>query len=69
MFKLLVVILTLAMVAALVTAFRHLWREDGGKTLYWLWWRVGIAVALLIVIVIGFLTGELGMQAPWHGAY
>lgn len=69
MLKIVLAVLTLAMMVALATSFRHLWREDGGKTLYWLWWRVGLAVALVITLVIGFMTGQLGMQAPWHGAY
>ncbi|MEX1057682.1 MAG: DUF2909 family protein [Natronospirillum sp.] len=69
MLKILIAVLTIAMIAALATSFRYLWREDGSKTLRWLWWRVGIAVALLAVIVFGALTGELTMQAPWHGRY
>ncbi len=69
MLKILIAVLLVAMVVALATSFRHLWREDGSKTLYWLWWRVAIAVALVATIVFGVLTGQLGMQAPWHGAY
>ena len=69
MFKLLLAILLLAMIVALATSARHLWREDGAKTLYWLWWRVGLAVALLVVLAAGFLTGQLEVQAPWSGTY
>lgn len=69
MYKLLVLALVFAMIGALATSFRHLWRDNSGKTLYWLWWRVGIAVALILVIIFGFLTGQLGLNAPWHGSY
>jgi hypothetical protein len=69
MFKAILAVLLFAMIFALLTAARHLWREDGAKTLHWLWWRVGLAVALISVMVLGVVTGQLEMNAPWAGAY
>lgn len=69
MFKLLLAVLLLAMIIALATSARHLWREDGAKTLYWLWWRVGLAAVLMVVLVIGLVTGQLDVAAPWSGTY
>lgn len=70
MLKILIVILAIAMIFALVTAARHLWTTTSGqKTQYWLMWRVAIAVALIATILFGIFTGQLTLQAPWHGTY
>ncbi|MFY0663560.1 MAG: DUF2909 domain-containing protein [Natronospirillum sp.] len=70
MLKILIVLLAIAMVAALVTAAKHLWTTTSGrKTQFWLMWRVALAVTLIAVILFGLLTGQLTLQAPWHGTY
>lgn len=70
MIKIVILILALAMIFALVTAAKHMWTTTSGhKTQYWLMWRVAIAVALIAVILFGIFTGQLTLQAPWHGQY
>ena len=70
MIKIVILILAVAMIFALVTAAKHMWTTSNGeKTHYWLMWRVGIAVALIAVIIFGMITGQLTLQAPWHGQY
>lgn len=69
--KILLVILLIAMVASLTKAFQALSQDKGksGRMLKWLAIRVSLAVAIIVVIVIGFVTGEFGLGAPWAGQY
>ncbi|WLD58159.1 DUF2909 domain-containing protein [Salinispirillum sp. LH 10-3-1] len=70
MLKILIVLLTIAMIIALITAAKHLWTTTSGqKTQYWLMWRVALAVTLIVTILFGVFSGQLTMQAPWHGTY
>jgi hypothetical protein len=67
-FKILVIVLFVANIAALGAALRALLtdqKDSSGKTAKYLTIRVILAVALLGVVGIGLMTGELGASAPW----
>jgi hypothetical protein len=69
-FKVLVVILFIANIVALGSALVTLLKDQGRggqRTARLLLIRVSLAAALLIVIAIGFYTGDLGVSAPWLG--
>jgi hypothetical protein len=66
--KVIIVILFLANLVALGGAFVSLMRDQGRggkKTASLLLIRVSLAALLLIVIVYGLVTGQLGISAPW----
>ena len=71
MLKVLIIVLVLAMVASLFSGFVFLFKDvgkpDSRRTLYALGIRVSIAILLLVVIGYGLYTGQLGVNAPWHG--
>jgi hypothetical protein len=73
LFKIILVVLVIAMLASLSGALRALLlnqkSDDGDNTLKWLTIRVCIAVAIIVVIFIGFFTGQLSIGAPWSGQY
>ena len=67
-FKIIVIILFIANIVALGVALRALFtnQTDGsGKTVKYLTLRVILAVALLVFVGVGLLTGQLGASAPW----
>ncbi|HAT25932.1 MAG TPA: DUF2909 domain-containing protein, partial [Gammaproteobacteria bacterium] len=39
--------------------------DSSGKTVKYLTVRVILAVALLAVVAVGLITGQLGASAPW----
>ena len=43
-------------------------KKDSKRTTYSLGIRVALAVILIILIVIGLITGELGNSVPWDGS-
>jgi hypothetical protein len=66
--KIIVVVLFIANLVALGSAFVTLTKDQGkgGKqTAKLLLLRVSLAALLLLVIVYGFYTGQLGVSAPW----
>ncbi len=66
--KIIVVILFLANLVALGSAFYTLISDQGrgGKrTARLLFLRVSLAALLLLVLAYGFYTGQLGVSAPW----
>ena len=68
--KVLIVVLFIANLIALGTAFFSLIKDQGRggkKTATMLLIRVSLAALLLIVIAYGFYTGQLGVSAPWSG--
>ncbi|ATX75199.1 MAG: DUF2909 family protein [Reinekea forsetii] len=73
MFKVILVILVIAMLVSLSGAlgslFNNAGHADRPNTFNWLILRISIAVAMLLVILIGFVTGELSFGAPWSGQY
>ena len=70
--KILIVILFIANLVALGSALYALLndqgREGGSRTARLLLIRVSLAAALLVVIIYGFYTGELGVDVPWYDA-
>ncbi|WP_320822080.1 DUF2909 family protein [Reinekea sp.] len=73
MLKVILVLLLIAMLVSLSGALGSLFRSAGQSerpnTFNWLALRIGIAVAILGVILIGFFTGQLSIGAPWLGQY
>ena len=66
--KVIVVVLFIANLIALGSAFVSLTKDQGkgGKqTAKLLLLRVSLAALLLLVIAYGFYTGQLGVSAPW----
>ena len=62
------------MLVSLAASLKALFKEQGqahgkSKTLNWLTIRVTLAVAIGVVVAIGFFTGELTIGAPWTGKY
>ncbi|HIE88462.1 MAG: DUF2909 family protein [bacterium] len=67
-FKFIVIILFIANIVALGAALRALLTDQtdsSGKTVKYLTVRVLLAVALLAVVAVGLITGQLGASAPW----
>jgi cytochrome bd-type quinol oxidase subunit 2 len=74
MFKLILVVLIIAMLISLGVALKALFREQGqpvdrSKTMKWLTIRISLAVAIALVVIVGLMTGELSIGAPWLGQY
>ncbi|MBT3461687.1 MAG: DUF2909 domain-containing protein [Gammaproteobacteria bacterium] len=68
--KTIVVLLLLANIIALGTAFYAMMHDMGeekvSRTAKFLTIRVSLAALLLVVVVYGLFTGQLGIAAPWH---
>lgn len=73
MIKIVIILLTLAMIFSLTSGFVFLIKDggDGGKkrTLYALGIRVTLASLLIATIAWGAYTGQLQVGAPWSGRY
>ena len=71
MLKFILVILLLAMLVSLGVALKALFAgaQTPENTYKWLRIRVALAVAIFIVVVVGFYTGDLSISAPWLGQY
>ncbi|AQA17299.1 hypothetical protein BST95_02720 [Halioglobus japonicus] len=69
MLKALIIILMLALVASLGSGFYYLMVDQGDKnkkrTFHSLGVRLTLGVALLLVIIYGIATGQLGNRNPW----
>ena len=69
MLKTLIIILMLALIASLGSGFYYLMKDQGDKTkrgtFHSLGVRLGLATALLAVIIYGIATGQLGHRNPW----
>ena len=72
MLKAAIVVLMLALVASLGSGFYFLMLDQGDRekrrTFHSLGVRLGIATALLALIIYGVATGRLGHSNPWDGA-
>jgi hypothetical protein len=69
--KVIIVLLFIANIAALGTAFYTLMLDQGrgGKrTANLLLLRVSLAGLLLLFVIYGVWSGDLGIAAPWHEA-
>lgn len=71
MLKALIVFLLIAVIVSLFTGLGFLFkdsnRRDSKRTLYALGVRITLAATLLLVIFYGLWSGELALNAPWHG--
>lgn len=69
MLKVAIVILMLALVASLGSGFYYLMIDQGDKNkrrlFHSLGARLALAAALIMVIVYGVATGQLGNRNPW----
>ncbi len=69
MLKVLIIILMLTLVASLGSGFYYLMIDQGDKnkrrTFHSLGVRLGLAAALMAVIIYGVATGQLGHRNPW----
>lgn len=69
MLKVAIIILMLALVASLGSGFYYLMLDQGDKnkrrTFHSLGVRLVLASALILVIVYGVATGQLGNRNPW----
>lgn len=66
--KVLIVVLFFATVASLFSGAVFFFKDQGTtkRTFYALGVRITFASLLLITIVYGIMTGQLGLNAPWH---
>lgn len=68
--KLLIVVLFLAVLASLSSGLVFLFKDQENerkRVLYALGIRVCLAATLLALVFYGLASGQLGMNAPWHG--
>ena len=72
MLKAAIVVLMLALVASLGSGFYFLMLDQGDRekrrTFHSLGVRLGIATALMALIIYGVATGRLGHSNPWDAA-
>lgn len=68
MLKVIILVLLLAVVASLVSGAVFFFKDQGEtkRTMYALGVRVTLVTLLMISIIYGVLSGELGLNAPWH---
>jgi len=68
MLKIIIVLLLIAIVISLGSGAVFFFKDQGEskRTLYALGVRVTLAVLLMACIVYGVLSGQLGLNAPWH---
>lgn len=70
--KTIIVLLLIANIIALGTAFYAMMHDMGdekvSRTAKFLTIRVSLAALLVVVVIYGILTGQLGIAAPWHPA-
>lgn len=66
--KIIIVVLFLAVVASLFSGAVFFFKDQGTtkRTLYALGVRITLAALLMIAVVYGIMTGQLGLNAPWH---
>lgn len=74
MYKIVLVVLIIAMLLSLGVSLKALFQEQGiavnrSKTLTWLTIRIILAAAIGVVTIVGFVTGELTIGAPWTGHF
>jgi hypothetical protein len=68
MLKAIIVVLLVAIILSLGSGAVFFFKDQGeGKRTYRaLGLRVTLAVLLIICLVYGVMTGQLGLNAPWH---
>lgn len=69
--KALIVFLLIGVFVSLFTGLGFLFKDSGNpaskRTLYALGIRIAFATALLLTVGYGLWSGELTLNAPWHG--
>ena len=69
--KIIILVLLACVIASLFSSFVFLFKDvnvpDSRRALYALGIRVAFAAALMLVIFYGLYSGQLGLNAPWHG--
>jgi hypothetical protein len=69
--KAVIVLLMLALLASLGSGFYFLMKDQGDKnkrgTLHSLGVRLALAVCLVVLMVYGVASGQLGHRTPWDG--
>lgn len=70
MLKIIIVVLALANILCLGSGAVFFFKDqgEGKRTLYALGLRVTLALLLIATLVYGVMTGQLGLNAPWHQA-
>jgi hypothetical protein len=68
MLKVIIVLLLIAIVASLFSGAVFFFKDQGStkRTLYALGVRITLAILLMATITYGVMTGQLGLNAPWH---
>lgn len=68
MLKVIIVVLLVAIILSLGSGAVFFFKDqgEGKRTFYALGVRVTLAVLLIICLVYGVMTGQLGINAPWH---
>ena len=68
MLKVIIVVLAIANILCLGSGAVFFFKDqgEGKRTLYALGLRVSLAALLVITLVYGVMTGQLGLNAPWH---
>ncbi len=65
LFKILVITILLFVFGSLSVAFYHLMKgKHNEKVVKALTWRIGISIALFLLLMIGFYTGFIGNPNP-----
>jgi hypothetical protein len=69
--KIIIVVLFIAMVISLTSGMYFLFSDLGQKKrlLFALGLRITLAILLIGTIVYGIYSGQLVLNAPWHGQY
>lgn len=69
--KVILILLIIAMLVSLSGALTSLFKDqpDSKRLVTLLTIRVSLAALIIVVLVVGFVTGELSQQAPWVGQY
>jgi len=67
MYRAIVVLFFAAIVIALFSSLYSLMKSPAGNpsTVNRLMWRVIFSIALLVILIVGFTTGQLSSNVPW----
>lgn len=69
--KIVIIVLIVAMLASLSGGLSALFKDEpeSKRLMKLLTIRVSLAVLIIVVLIIGFVTGNLTQHAPWSGQY
>ncbi|GGX48300.1 DUF2909 domain-containing protein [Saccharospirillum salsuginis] len=69
--KAILIILIIAMLLSLSGGLVALFKDEpeSKRLVKLLTIRVSLAVLIIVVLIVGFVTGELTQNAPWSGRY